>query len=550
MKAINRKKYIQEYIKIINKEGELVPLKFNYAQEILYNTIKKLRQENKLIRIIILKARQLGLSTATEGIFFANTVLGFNVKTGIITHKAEATSNLFNMNKIMLQNLPEKLKPSLLNDNQNALIFNNEKGTGLNSEIKCMTAGSSGVGRSSTYKQLHMSEYAFWPGKKKDTYLGLVQTVPTTKDSMIIIESTPNGYDDFKDKWDDAVAGRSDFVPLFFPWFYNPDYRMDYDGFELDSDEIELKQTYNIDNEQIAWRRWCIKNNCSNDIDQFKQEYPSCPEEAFLSTGKCLFPKEKVINRLQKLKEPTKIGYFKYKYDGKTIFSYEFIESKSKQYIKIYEDVKKKYPYVLGGDTAGIGKDSFAGDIINNSTGKQCATLEIELDETEYTMQMYCLGKYYNNALICIETNYSTYPVKKLYEMDYTNQYLRTIDEGIDVKIQDKLGFNTNRATRPVIIAELVEFFNECIELINDKKTLQEALTFIKRSDGKQAADDGYHDDRIMSLAIANAARNQQSYIVLDEIDENKTILPFALQDETNDDNLDDIEEDGFGLEW
>lgn len=550
MKAINRKKYIQEYIKIINKEGELVPLKFNYAQEILYNTIKKLRQENKLIRIIILKARQLGLSTATEGIFFANTVLGFNVKTGIITHKAEATSNLFNMNKIMLQNLPEKLKPSLLNDNQNALVFNNEKGTGLNSEIKCMTAGSSGVGRSSTYKQLHMSEYAFWPGKKRDTYLGLVQTVPTTKDSMIIIESTPNGYDDFKDKWDDAVAGRSDFVPLFFPWFYNPDYRMDYDGFELNSDEIELKQTYNIDNEQIAWRRWCIKNNCSNDIDQFKQEYPSCPEEAFLSTGKCLFPKEKVINRLQKLKEPTKIGYFKYKYDGKTIISYEFVESKSKQYIKIYEDVKKKYPYVLGGDTAGIGKDSFAGDIINNFTGKQCATLEIELDETEYTMQMYCLGKYYNNALICIETNYSTYPVKKLYEMDYTNQYLRTIDEGIDVKIQDKLGFNTNRATRPVIIAELVEFFNECIELINDKKTLQEALTFIKRSDGKQAADDGYHDDRIMSLAITNAARNQQSYIVLDEIDENKTILPFALQDETNDDNLDDIEEDGFGLEW
>lgn len=550
MKAINRKKYIQEYIKIINKEGELVPLKFNYAQEILYNTIKKLRQENKLIRIIILKARQLGLSTATEGIFFANTVLGFNVKTGIITHKAEATSNLFNMNKIMLQNLPEKLKPSLLNDNQNVLVFNNEKGTGLNSEIKCMTAGSSGVGRSSTYKQLHMSEYAFWPGKKKDTYLGLVQTVPTTKDSMIIIESTPNGYDDFKDKWDDAVAGRSDFVPLFFPWFYNPDYRMDYDGFELNSDEIELKQTYNIDNEQIAWRRWCIKNNCSNDIDQFKQEYPSCPEEAFLSTGKCLFPKEKVINRLQKLKEPTKIGYFKYKYDGKTILSYEFVESKSKQYIKIYEDVKKKYPYVLGGDTAGIGKDSFAGDIINNSTGKQCATLEIELDETEYTMQMYCLGKYYNNALICIETNYSTYPVKKLYEMDYTNQYLRTIDEGIDVKIQDKLGFNTNRATRPVIIAELVEFFNECIELINDKKTLQEALTFIKRSDGKQAADDGYHDDRIMSLAITNAARNQQSYIVLDEIDENKTILPFALQDETNDDNLDNIEEDGFGLEW
>lgn len=154
------------------------------------------------------------------------------------------------------------------------------------------------------------------------------------------------------------------------------------------------------------------KNNCSNDLDQFKQEYPSCPEEAFLSTGKCVFPKESIINRLQKVHDPIRVGYFKYEYNGKTITSYEFVESKVKPYIKIYEGAKKNYPYVLGGDTAGIGKDSFAGDIINNITGNQCATLEIELDETEYVMQMFCLGKYYNEALICIETNYSTYPVK------------------------------------------------------------------------------------------------------------------------------------------
>lgn len=547
MKSINRKQYIENYLKIVNKEGKLVPLKFNYAQQILYDTIKKLKSENKLVRIIILKARQLGLSTATGGIFNSNTLLSFNVKTGIITHKSEATSNLFNMYKIMYQNLPEQLKPSLLNDNQNTLVFNNEKGTGLNSSIKCMTAGSSGVGRSTTYQQLHMSEYAFWPGNKKDTYLGLVQTVPATPDSMIIIESTPNGYDDFKDKWDDAVAGKSDFVPLFFPWYINPEYKMTYTGFELTEDELEIKELYNLSNEQITWRRWCIKNNCSNDLDQFKQEYPSCPEEAFLSIGKCVFPKESVVNRLQKVHDPIKNGYFKYEYNGKTITSFEFVESKAKPYIRIYEDVKNNYPYVLGGDTAGIGTDSFAGDVINNVTGNQCATLEIELDETEYVMQMFCLGKYYNEALLCIETNYSTYPVKKLWEMDYTNQYLRQVDEGLNIKIQDKLGFNTNRATRPVIIAELVDFFKECIDLINDRTTLREALTFIKRSDGKQAADDGYHDDRIMSLAIAQAARCQQTYIVIKKEGGEKSTLPFALQDETDDYNLD---EEDFELEW
>lgn len=549
MTSINRKAYIEKYLKIVNKNSELIPLKFNYAQNIVYNTIKDLKSQGKLIRIIILKARQLGISTCVGGILNSNTMLNFNTKTGIITHRTDATASLFNMYRTMYQNLPDKLKPTLLNDNQNTLVFNTEQNTGLNSSIKCMTAGSSGIGRSTTYQQLHMSEYAFWPGNKKDTYLGLVQTVPSTPDSIIIIESTPNGYDDFKDKWDDAVAGKSDFVPLFFPWYINPEYKMDYDGFTLTEEEKTLQELYSLSNEQIAWRRWCIKNNCSNDLDQFKQEYPSCPEEAFLSTGKCLFPKEKVINRLQKVKEPKKIGFFKYKYDGKTILNYEFIESKAKPYVKIYEDVMKNYPYVLGGDTAGIGKDSFAGDVINNVTGNQAATLEIALDEIEYTMQMYCLGMYYNEALICIETNYSTYPVKKLYEMGYTNQYLRQIDEGLNIKIQDKLGFNTNRATRPVIITEIIAFFEECIDLINDKNTLKEALTFIKRTDGKQAADDGYHDDRIMSLAIANAARCQQSYVVEKKEEENKINLPFALQDETDDNNLYEDEE-GYGLEW
>lgn len=546
---INRKSYIEKFVKIVDKNNNLINLKFNYAQQRLYDTIKMLKEQGKPIRIIILKARQLGLSTGTESILFANTVLGFNVKTGIITHKADATNNLFQMSKLMYQNLPKKLQPSLIKDNQNCLTFNNEEGTGLNSEIKCMTAGSSGVGRSTTYTQLHMSEYAFWPGNKKDTYLGLMQTVPNTKDSIVIIESTPNGYDDFKDKWDDAVSGRSDFYPLFFPWFENPEYRMPYDEFELTDEETKLKELYKLDDEQISWRRWCIKNNCSNDIDSFKQEYPSNPDEGFLSTGKCVFDKEKIVNRLQKIKDPIKQGYFKYNYNKVTITDYEFIESKSKNYVKIYEDVKPGYPYVLGGDTAGIGKDSFAGDVVNNHTANQCATLEMELDETEYTKQMFCLGKYYNNALMCIETNYSTYPVKKLFEMDYTNQYVRAVDEGLTIKLQDKLGFNTNSATRPVIIAELAEFVRESVDKINDLTLLKQMLNFIKRSDGKQAADDGYHDDRVMSYAITLRARSQQKYTIEITEKEEHINLPFALQDDKDDSNL-YIDDEGVGLEW
>lgn len=549
MKSINRKLYIEKFIKIVNKDGELVSLRFNYAQNKLYDVIKKQTKENKPVRIIILKARQMGISTCVEAILNTNTMLNFNMKTGIITHQSSATANLFKMSKIMYQSLPNKIKPQVLKDNQNELVFNNTDNTGLNSELKCMTAGSSGVGRSDTYKQLHLSEYAFWPGDKKATLNGLLQAVPNTPNSIVIIESTANGFEHFKELWDDAVAGNSDFIPVFFPWFKMPEYRMQYDGFSLTEEEEELKRIYDLDNEQLSWRRWCIKNNCSNDIDMFKQEYPSNPEEAFLSTGKCLFNKEQVINRIQKLKAPLKTGYFKYNYNSQKITNIKFVESESKPLIEIYEMPKSGYPYVLGGDPAGIGTDSFAGDVIDNTTGKQVATLEVELDETEFTRQMYCLGMFYNEALCCIETNYSTYPTKELFRLGYTKQYLRTIDDIIDVKIQDKLGFNTNKATRPVIISELVKFFSECIDLINCKKTLLQALTFIKREDGKQAADDGYHDDRIMSLAITHAAREQQSYTKEIVKEESNMTLPFALQDGTTSDNLDDDEND-IGLEW
>ncbi len=545
---INRKAFIEKFIKIKTKTSEIVDFKMNAPQTKLYNIIKEQAELNKPIRLIILKSRQMGISTEIESLLFSNTILKFNVSTGIVTHDSAATANLFEMSKLMYQCLPDKLKPSLLKDNVNELVFNNEEGTGLNSRIKCMTAGNRSIGRSATFQYLHLSEYAFWPGDKKSTFNGLIQCVPALPDTIVVIESTPQGYDDFKDKWDKAVAGESDFIPVFLAWYEMPEYSMPYDGFELTEAEKEMMEMYNLSLDQLTWRRWCIKNNCDNDLDQFKQEYPSNPEEAFLSTGKCIFDKESVVNRIQKIKKPLKRGFFDYKYNGLEITGIEFVESDSKPWVEIYEDVKKGYPYVLGGDTAGIGKDSFAGDVVNNNTGEQAATLELENDEIEYTRQMYCLGMYYNNALIGIETNYSTYPVKELFRLGYTNQYLRTIDEGIDIKIQDKLGFNTNTATRPVIIAELVKFVEENIEKIHCQNTLKQTLTFIKRPDGKKAADNGYHDDRVMSLAITLAIRDQQEYLVIEPKEENKVVLPFALQNEITEDNNDEYEV--FEMEW
>ena len=511
-KNINTKKYIEEYVKIRNKNSKIIPLKLNEPQLKYYNTIKELKKTGKPVRIIILKARQMGFSTVTEAIFFKETVTKPNVNTAIVAHKEDSTTNLFNMSKLMYDELPEPMKPEKKKSNAKELVFDKSDGTGLKSKIKCFTAGGKGVGRSDTINNLHLSELAFWQGDKKVTMTGLLQAVPNTPDTMIAIESTANGFEYFKELWDDAVAGKNDFVPIFIGWNELQEYKMTYTGFELTKEEKELQKTYGLTLEQLTWRRWCIANNCGNDIDQFKQEYPINPEEAFISTGKCYFDKQNIINRIQEVKDikPVKQGYFSYKYNGLKILEYEWIEDNEGP-IKIYEDVEKGYPYVLSGDTAGEGSDYFTGHVLNNTNGKQVAVIKQEFDEIEYTRQMYCLGKYYNNALIGIEANYTTYPIQELERLQYPKQYVREKEDTYTKKHDKAYGFKTTSITRPLILGELQTIMKELIELIIDVDTLKEGLTFIKNEKGRAEAQQGYHDDLIMGLAIAYYIRTQQS---------------------------------------
>lgn len=530
---INTKQYIEKYIKIKNKANQIIDFKLNLPQQRLYDVIKDQKKQNKPVRIIILKARQMGFSTVTESILFKETTTKFNVNTGIITHQDDATTNLFNMSKLMYDKLPLEMKPSLKASNAKELVFNNDYGTGLNSKIRCMTAGTSGVGRSYTYTNLHISELAFWPGDKKETMTGLLQAVPNLPGTMIIVESTANGYEYFKDMWDKAVNGENDFVPLFVGWNELEEYQMPYNGFELTSEEKLLQENFNLTLEQLTWRRWCIKNNCSGDIEQFKQEYPITPEEAFISTGYCYFNKEIVINRINKLqdKKPLRTGFFSYQLNGNDISDITW-EDDEKGYIKLYKYVEEGHPYVEGGDTAGEGSDRFTGQVIDNSNGEQVATLKKDLDEDEYARQMYCLGMYYNEALIGIENNYSTYPTKKLKEYNYPNIYLRELEDNISEKVQDKYGFVTNKATRPIILSILKEVFRDNIWWINDIDTLREALVFIVNEKGRPEAQSGEHDDLIMGLAITYYIRTQQRFTV-EKIEKEENIkLPFELETE------------------
>ena len=245
---INTKKYIEEFLKIKDKNSKIIPFILNKPQQELYNKIKQLKKEHKPVRIIILKARQMGFSTLTEAILFKEVATRHNVNAGIITHEAKATNNLFAMSKLYYDNLPEPIKPAIRN--RNAQEFNNENNTGLNSKITCMTAGD-GAGRSGTYNFLHLSEFAFWSGDKKEAYISLMQTVPNNDSSMVIIESTANGYEYFKELWDKAERNESDFIPFFIGWNQLEEYKMPYSGFTLTEEERQLQKLYNVSLEQL-----------------------------------------------------------------------------------------------------------------------------------------------------------------------------------------------------------------------------------------------------------------------------------------------------------
>ena len=521
MNLLNCKDYIENFLKIRTKTGELVSLTLNEPQQRLYEVIAKRYKAGKPVRVIILKARQMGFSTLTEGIVFWATATRENTDSMIIAHKDEATANLFRMSKLFYEQLPSPIKPMLQASNAQELNFDKpsrdkSERKGLKSRIRCATAGGSGQGRSYTLRNVHMSEFAFWPGDKLETYSGIMQAVPDEPGTIVIVESTANGYDMFKTLWDRAVTAQQSgdedgFIPVFFPWYEMSEYRRPVPpGFELTDEERELKATFNLDDEQIAWRRWCIEVNCGGDINKFKQEYPATPDEAFIATGTCVFDKEALVLRRAAVSvDKWEYGRFTYRNDGLRISDIKWQPEKGGP-IRIKKKPEEGVPYVIGGDTAGTGSDSFVGQVLDNTSGEQVAVLQQLMGETEYTRQMYCLGMYYNTALIGIETNYSTYPVQELERLRYPKQYVRQHLDKYTQKLTDEFGFNTTSRTRPTIIDNLKAVAREHLELISDYGTLGEMLTFVYDENWRPEAEEGEHDDLVMALAIAHEIRPQQ----------------------------------------
>ena len=521
----NPREYCESYIKIRDKKQRLVPLRFKPAQEALYEAIKNEMRNGRPPRIIVLKGRQQGISTVTEALMFQDAATRKMVNTLIVAHRDDSTAALFEMNKLFYDYLPKNLQPMRKNSNAKELVFENpakdpeqkRRRPGLRSRLRCVTAGGKGAGRSMTNNNVHMSEFAFWPGDKMATYLGIMQSVPDDINTLVVIESTANGYNEFKELWDGAVAGTNGWVAVFLPWYMEPEYRKEVDpGTEWTEEERKIQEQFGLDDEQLAWRRWCIRVNCGGDVNLFRQEYPNTPDEAFLMSGDPFFDNDTIMARRMAAPQPLKEGVFEYKepeIEGGVPREWEFTGRKG-GYIRIYEEPKKGHPYVLGGDTAGEGSDRFTAYVIDNSTGKQVAELQQPLSEILYARQVFCLGHYYNTALAGIEINYSTYPQKKLEEWNYPKLYQRERFDTFENKMVPTFGWVTSSQSRPLALAGLHTIMEENPELVVSFYTLGEMLTFVYDKNRKPQAASGQHDDLVLAAAICYAIRPQQKYTV------------------------------------
>ena len=226
--------------------------------------------------------------------------------------------------------------------------------------------------------------------------------------------------------------------------------------------------------------------------------------------GKTVFDARAIQKRLENIPKALKTGYFEYDYDGMQITNIRWINDKN-GYIKLYElpNTPKFTQYCIGGDTAGEGSDFYIGMVLDAKTGNQVAVLKHQFDADQYTRQMYCLGKYYKDALIGIEANFDSYPIMELQRLGYMKQYTREAQDTYTGKTEKRFGFKTTSLTRPTIISRLIEIVREHCNLLNDKETLEELLTIIRNEKGRIEAPQGGHDDMMMALAIAHHIREQ-----------------------------------------
>jgi len=489
--------YAKNVLKIRTKDGDVVHLNLNTAQQQLLDKINAQYEEEGKVRVIILKARQMGLSTVVGGWMYWWLSQRKAQRGMVVTHHADSTRALFDMTRRYHENCPDAIKPHTKYSSRKEINFDI-----LDSSYVVATAGGDSIARGETITVAHLSELAFWSASTAaDNYNAINQAIPNKPNTAVFIESTANGVSGkFYDLWKGAVEGTNGFIPVFLPWFIQPEYRQEVVGkLEYTPEEEELRSKHNLDDEQLMFRRNKI---AQNGIDLFRQEYPSEPDEAFLTSGRPIFNPDQLLELMDKAEE--------HKY--RMALEDDEWQVHPRGELVMYDDIDPAGIYTIGADVAmGINGGDYSVAQVLDQDKKLVATYRAHVHPDYFATILRALGEYYNDAYIIVESNsHGLLTCTRLYkDFGYTNFHTEIIVDKMSDKEVTKLGFATTAKSKPLVINELRATLRMREMDIHDKITLREMLTYIETESGGMEAEQGCHDDCVMALALANYGHQQ-----------------------------------------
>jgi hypothetical protein len=457
----------EQLLRIRSRSGDIVPLRPNKAQLAF--------EQRRGLTNIVLKSRQMGISTWVAGRFFLKTITHPGTLTLQVAHTQEAAEGIFRIVHRFLESLPEWLREGALRTSKASarqIVF-----PSLDSEYRVESAGDANAGRGLTIHNLHCSEVARWTGGATETLQGLLAALPPHGE--LVLESTPNGAEGcFWEEWNNAET--SGMVRHFFPWWWEDAYKADAAAEDsLTEEERSLIEWHGLSMEQIGFRR---KINASF-RSAAKQEYAEDAVECFLSSGSCYFDAGALDARAKTATEPiaTRLG-------GQ---------------LQIWFPPVGDRRYLVAVDTAGGGSegDYSVAQIVEIDTGLQCAELQAKLSPLELAEHAAALAREYNGAWVVVERNNHGSGV--LAYLHGVSKYPRIYQQGG----QD--GWLTSVIHRPRMLGALASALVETPGIFFSRRLLRECKSFVRHRNGKIGASAGAHDDCVMAMAMALCVRDE-----------------------------------------
>lgn len=511
-------------------QGKVVPFVYNEPQRIFNAHCEKQLKETGKVQTIVLKARQMGLSTVIQGRGFKRTTTNENYKMEVISHEDNSAAHILNISKLFLELLPRELKPMTKYQPKTSLYFANgdkQSGVGnpgLRSGINITSAKNARAGRSKTPHFLHFSEVAFYPGDAAKLVGGYMQGLPDGIKTEAFIESTANGNEGyFYELWKEAINGRSGWRPLFIPWWQMSSYAFNPpEVFQYDKEEERLRERFNLTDQQLWWRRVTLRGKCNNDLLLFKQEYPSDWMEAFQSSGSKFFPVlqlQKMYDVVEKAEReaPPKRGTVVR--DG--LGRIKWVDDPDGWCI-MHKEPSPDMAYIATVDTSEGTEDED-----HDPSGILITTAPVDLGRVEEEVFEYngyldpdqladfsmLLGEWYNWAYIMHEDNNHGITVSaKLRSEGYPNVYEREVVDDITQDITTKIGFRSDAKTKPQILNLLKASLREGKYRPLTTAALEELMAFKKSKvahhNGLYSgnAQSGSHDERVIIRALNRLA--------------------------------------------